>query len=132
MHQEDDSWDRRIAETRQCHCLAARKRSREITRRYEAALREYGLKATQFTVLAALYQAGAIAISELAGYLSLERTTLTRVASVMEAQGWVRIDVDTEDKRVRRLTITETGREKLKSAYPAWKAMQDSLDTIVS
>ncbi|MFB9807040.1 hypothetical protein ACFFQF_18180 [Haladaptatus pallidirubidus] len=40
--------------TKDCHCLAARRRAREITRLYEEKLRPHGLRATQFSVLAAL------------------------------------------------------------------------------
>jgi len=75
----------------QCHCLAARRRARAVTRHFEAALRRHGLRATQFSILAALALGGAMKMGALARRLGLERTTLTRSAALLERDGWVRI-----------------------------------------
>lgn len=115
-----------IEETRNCHCLAARKHARELTRRYEAALRPFGLRTTQFSVLAALVQTGPLALSKLADLLGLERTSLTRIAGVMERDGRISI-IQGEDERVRVLSITSTGERVLASALPVWKRVQDDI-----
>jgi len=115
-----------IEETRGCYCLAARKRARELTRRYEAALRPQGLRATQFSVLAALAQTGPQPISKLAGILGLERTTLTRVAGVMQKAGWLSV-TSGSDERIRILGITMNGKRVLAAALPAWKRVQDEI-----
>lgn len=115
-----------LEETRKCHCLAVRKRARVLTRRYEAALRPLGLRATQFSVLAALAQTGPLPISKLAGVLGLERTTLTRVAGVMEKAGWLFI-ASGKDERVRVVGITAKGERLLAAALPAWKRVQDDI-----
>ena len=115
-----------LSATRDCHCLAARRRAREITRLYEDKLRPHGLRATQFSVLAALAQTGPIPLGELADLLGLERTTLTRSANRMEDEGWV-AEADSEDGRVRKLELTLAGREKVEDAYPAWKEAQDEV-----
>lgn len=116
-----------IEETRACHCLAARKHARELTRRYEAVLRRHGLKATQFSVLAALFQTGPIPITRLAGILGLERTTLTRVAGTMEKQKWLNTKTGIGDKRLQILSVTQSGKEKLAEAFPDWKRVQDEV-----
>src|ERR1700694_3364189 len=110
----------------QCRCLAARRNARAITRRYDARLRPHGLRATQFSVLAALALAGAKPISELAEGLGLERTTLTRSAALLEENGWIRPG-RSEDGRERPLLLTPSGRRKLEAAFPAWKAAQASV-----
>lgn len=115
-----------IEETRGCYCLAARKRARELTRRYEAVLRPYGLRATQFSVLAALAQTGAVPVSRLADILGLERTTLTRVAGVMARDGRLSV-AQGDDERVRMLTITAEGRRVLAAALPAWRRIHHKL-----
>lgn len=109
---------------RQCHCLAARKRARAITRHFEAYLRPHGLRATQFSILAALTLAGPKRMGELAGMLGLERTTLTRIAGLLEGKGWVQPQTS-GDHRERPLRVTASGRRKLESAYPSWKEAQD-------
>jgi DNA-binding MarR family transcriptional regulator len=115
-----------LSECRQCHCLAARRRARAVTRHYEARLREHGLRATQFSILAVLALAGPMPMRKLAAMLGLERTTLTRSATLLERDGWVRAG-RSEDARERPLRLTPAGRRKLESAYPSWKAAQDSL-----
>jgi len=112
-----------------CHCLAARRRARAVTRHFEAKLRPHGLRATQFSILAALALAGPTPMGELARLLGLERTTLTRSALLLERDGWVRND-GSPDGRERPLRLTASGRRKLESAYSAWKAAQDSIATV--
>lgn len=109
----------------QCHCLAARRRARAITRHFEAALRRHGLRATQFSILAALALAGPMRMGMLASKLGLERTSLTRSAALMVRAGWVGAG-RSADARERPLRLTAAGRRKLEAAYPAWKAAQDS------
>jgi DNA-binding MarR family transcriptional regulator len=112
----------------QCHCLAARRNARAITRHFEAGLRRHGLRATQFSILAALALAPAMPMGELAELLGLERTTLTRSARLLTRNGWVRTD-RSADGRERPLLLTASGRRKLESAYATWKAAQDSVAT---
>jgi DNA-binding MarR family transcriptional regulator len=109
--------------TRHCRCLAARREARALTRLFEANLRPFGLRATQFSVLAALALKGATPVSALADFLVLERTTLTRVAAVLERNGWVTVRPGA-DGRLRPLLITAKGRRKVEAAFPAWQAAQ--------
>jgi DNA-binding MarR family transcriptional regulator len=110
-----------------CHCLAARRSARAITRLYDAELRPHGLRATQFSILVALALAGPRPIGALAEGLGLDRTTLTRGAALLERDGWVAAE-PSDDARERRLRLTRAGRRKLESAYPAWNAAQDSAE----
>ncbi len=107
-----------------CHCLAARRKARELTRMYEANLRPHGLKATQFSILVAVAAVGVKPISMLASALGLERTTLTRGAAHLARDGLI-AEAHSEDGRERLLALTGRGRRKLEAAYPAWKAAQD-------
>lgn len=108
----------------ECHCLAARRTARAITRVYEAGLRPHGLRATQFSILAALALKGPTPVGELAELLGLERTTLTRGATLLERKGWIGSG-RSRDARERVLRLTEDGRRKLESAFPAWKEAQE-------
>jgi len=111
--------------TLHCHCLAARRHARGVTRHYETRLRRHGLRATQFSILAALALARPQPLGELAEVLGLERTTLTRSAALLERNGWVRSE-RSADGRERHLSLTAAGLDKLEAAYPAWQAAQDS------
>lgn len=106
-----------------CHCLAARKRARAITRHFEAALRPHGLRATQFSILAMLALAGPRPMGRIAAALGLERTTLTRAAALLERDGLLAAQA-APDARARPLAVTPAGRRRLKAALPAWKRAQ--------
>jgi DNA-binding MarR family transcriptional regulator len=110
---------------RQCVCTAARRRSRELTRLFEKAMRGSGVRGTQFTLLATLVQTGPLPTTRLADFQGLERTTLTRNLARLVRDGFVRID-EGEDRRVRRVAITPAGEEAARRAYPFWKKAQDA------
>lgn len=116
-----------LSVTKDCHCLAARRKARLLTRLYEDKLRPHGLRATQFSILAVLALKGPARIGEVADILDLERTTLTRSASLLEKNGWIGV-LPTDDARERRLHLTASGRKKLGAAFPAWKSAQDMVD----
>jgi DNA-binding MarR family transcriptional regulator len=111
--------------TRQCVCTAARRRSRDLTRAFEKAMRGSGVRGTQFTLLATLVQTGPLPTTRLADFLGLERTTLTRNLGPLVRDGFVRID-EGDDRRIRKVTITPAGEETARRAYPFWKMAQDA------
>jgi DNA-binding MarR family transcriptional regulator len=113
-----------LAACKACYCLAARSAARAITRVYEAGLRPHGLRATQFSILAALALKGKTPVSELAELLVLERTTLSRSAALLERSGWLKHGLSA-DAREHPLELTPAGRGKLEEAFPAWQAAQD-------
>jgi DNA-binding MarR family transcriptional regulator len=111
--------------TRQCVCTAARRRSRDLTRAFEKAMRGSGIRGTQFTLLATLVQTGPIPTTRLADFQGLERTTLTRNLSLLVREGFVRIE-EGKDRRVRKAAITPAGEEAARRAFPFWKKAQDA------
>jgi DNA-binding MarR family transcriptional regulator len=115
-----------LSATRACYCLEARTYARAITRFYERRLRPHGLRATQFSILAALTLMGPTRISKLADVLGLDRTTLTRSARLLERNGWV-AGGRSRDARERLLQVTGAGRAKLEAAYPAWQEAQEEV-----
>jgi len=108
---------------RQCLCTAARRRSRDLTRAFEKAMRGSGVRGTQFTLLATLVQTGPIPTTRLAEFQGLERTTLTRNLSRLVRDGFVQIH-EGEDRRVRKAAITPAGEGAARRAFPFWKKAQ--------
>jgi DNA-binding MarR family transcriptional regulator len=114
-----------FADTRQCACSTARRKSRELTRFYEQAMRGSGLRASQFTLLATLIQTGPMPATRLADFLGLERTTLTRNLRPLVRDGLVVIE-EGADRRVHKVAITAKGVEAAERAFPAWRKAQDA------
>jgi DNA-binding MarR family transcriptional regulator len=115
--------DRDLSECGDCLCLASRRAARSITRAFDRKLRASGLRATQFTILVMLAQAGPLSIGHLADALGAERTTLTRNLALIEAKRWVQIRPG-DDARLRVVSITSKGRAAVEAALPAWRAAQ--------
>jgi len=115
-----------LIETASCLCWAARRSARAITRRFDRALRPYGLRATQFSLLALLELKGAQSMTELADSVGADRTTLTRNLALMEAQGLVEIQPG-EDARARLVAIARAGKRALTEAFETWRATQDEI-----
>ncbi len=118
----DDAVD--FALCQRCACAAARRASRELTRFFDDAMREAGLRVTQFSVLATLIQTGPIAATRLAA-LGLERATLTRNLRPLIRDGLAHFE-DDSDRRVRKAAITEKGQEAARRAFPYWRRAQDA------
>ena len=110
---------------RQCVCTAARRRSRELTRAFEKAMRGSGVRGTQFTLLATLVQTGPLPTTRLAEFLGLERTTLTRNLRPLVRDGLVQVD-EGDDRRVHEVAITPKGEEVARGAFPFWRQAQDA------
>lgn len=106
-----------------CTCANLRMAARVVTRAYDAALHSTGLKATQFTLLAALDGLGDAPLTRLADALVMDRTTLTRNLKPLVRRGLIRIDHE-EDQRVRLVSLTETGRTAFEAARPQWEQAQ--------
>jgi DNA-binding MarR family transcriptional regulator len=107
-----------------------RKASRAVTQHYEACFKGSGLRATQFSVLAVLAQSEPQPISKLAGFLGMERTTLTRNLVPLERRGLVRITGD-DDGRVRRVAITPAGESAARAALRLWKQAQATVPAVL-
>ena len=106
-----------------CFCMASREAARRITRLYDARMQESGLRITQFTILSQLMLRGEMPIGKLAGFLGMERTTLTRNLVPLEEQNWITIKPG-DDPRARMIEITTQGRAVVRRAFPYWASAQ--------
>jgi DNA-binding MarR family transcriptional regulator len=61
-----------------------------------------------------------------------DRTTLTANLKPLERRCLVKVSVDKEDKRSRRLTITPAGRALLNKAFPLWKKTHAEIDRLIA
>lgn len=109
-----------------CMCANFRRASRALTQLYEQALRPLGLRATQFTILQVLSQAGEVSQGQLGAMLAMDSTTLTRTLAIMERHGWI-AERRGEDRRERRLRLAKAGETQLSRALPAWEKVQARL-----
>jgi DNA-binding MarR family transcriptional regulator len=112
-----------------CACYNLRRASRAVTQLFDAWFDEVGLKATQFTVLAALAYAEEKppTIGELAETLVLEQSSLSRNLTVLERLGFVRVVPGEADRRERIVSLTRAGRSALARGFPLWRKAQAAI-----
>src|SRR5262249_19661856 len=113
-----------------CACANLRRAARAVSRLYNQALRPVGIEITQFTLLMAVSLTDEVTQRELADLLALDSTTLTRVLSLVKKRRWVQIRHG-QDRRLRLISLTPTGREKLRQSMPRWTQAQADLEQAV-
>ncbi len=104
-----------------CICLHVQRAARAVARRFDEALRPLGLTNGQFSLLMSLNRPDAARMWEVAEVLAMDRTTLTAALKPLERRRLVKVAVDENDKRSRRLSLTPSGRRRLMSALPIWE-----------
>jgi DNA-binding MarR family transcriptional regulator len=104
-----------------CLCLHVQRAARALARRFDDVLRPIGVTQGQFSLLISLNRAEPPTMGAVANLLALDRTTLTANLKPLERRGLVKVVVDADDKRSRRLVLTPLGRELLAAAAPVWK-----------
>ena len=115
-----------------CLCLAAQRAARTLARRFDEALRPAGLTSGQFSLLMSLNRPHPPSIGAVAGLLAMDRTTLTANLKPLERRGLVTTAVDPDDRRVRLISLTRTGRTVLRSAVPIWRRTHKEIDRMLS
>ena len=119
-----------LATEMQQGCLGVRagRLHRLISRRFEQALRPLGLSLPQMEVLSALTLWGEPAKpADLADVLSIERSTMSRNLSLMQARGLVEATDTSPTGRSMAVTVTAEGTRALSRAHQSWKDTQASL-----
>jgi DNA-binding MarR family transcriptional regulator len=119
--------DKELMACADCLCLASRQAARAVTAAYDRRLRPHGLRITQFSILVALMLMGPTPMGELARFLGLERTTLTRNLALLEARKWVLSRPGESDARSRVVSTTAAGAEMVRAAFPDWRKAQDAV-----
>jgi len=110
-----------------CVNFNIRKAMRAVSQHYDRIMAPSGLRGTQFTILTVVSRIDSETISDLAEFLVMERTTLTRNLKPLEKEGYLKIIPDVQDRRSRRVKITNAGRNIQKTAMPYWQKAQEEM-----
>lgn len=110
-----------------CHCLAARRSARYLTRLYDAHLAPVGLSISQFSILALVDAHPTIAIAQLAEHMVMERTTLVRALRPLQNRGYLD-STPCGPKSAIRLSLSSAGTSAYRMAIPLWKNAQKTFE----
>lgn len=93
-----------------------------------------GLEITpeQFTVLAALVEHGDLYQRQICAITLKDRANITRIISILEAQGFVSRQIESQGRQIQKVSITEKGNEVYEKALPAileiWAKTVENID----
>lgn len=110
-----------------CVNFNIRKAMRAVSQHYDKILAPSGLRGTQFTILTVVSRIKSLSVNELAEYLVMERTTLTRNLKPLQKEDLLKIVPDMRDRRSKRIEITVKGLKIQQTALPYWQKAQDQM-----
>ena len=108
--------------------MHAQRAARRIGRRFDAALRPFGLTNGQFSLLMSLNRPEPARMAGVADLLAIDRTTLTAALKPLQRRGLVEITGDPADARSRLLSLTPAGLDILARAVPVWRETHAQID----
>jgi DNA-binding MarR family transcriptional regulator len=111
-----------------CICLHAQRAARALARRFDKALKPFGITNGQFSLLMSLNRPEPPPLSAVADLLAMDRTTLTAALKPLERDGFLKVVPSEKDRRARLLLLTEAGLDVLARALPVWKSEHEALD----
>ena len=89
---------------------------------------EYDLRPEQFTVLYTLKEHNGMYLRQLGDITYKDRPNMTRICSILEDKGYLTSEIDTDGRQVKKLYITQKGREVCDSMLPVvLNVWQDSI-----
>ena len=109
---------------RGCVCSRTRMLDRVLSRLFDDSLSPLGVRANQLTVLALLGAMEGLRAADVARYLEMDKSTVSRGLALMRARGW--IDESAGPTRASRcLEVTAKGRALLRDTLPLWRSAVD-------
>ncbi len=109
-----------------CNCIALRQIALKLTKIYDEALIDTGIKVTQYSLLKNIEKNGTPNIKNLAIATQLDRSTLARNLEKLERMKLVFLKFG-DDKRNKILSLTSHGKQILIKANIAWEIIQDKV-----
>jgi DNA-binding MarR family transcriptional regulator len=109
-----------------CNCIALRQIALKLTKIYDEALIDTGIKVTQYSLLKNIEKIGTLNINNLAISTQLDRSTLARNLEKLERMKLVFLKFG-DDKRNKILSLTSHGKQILIKANIAWEIIQDKV-----
>src|SRR6202035_1555883 len=104
-----------------CASLNFRRTSRIVTRMYDTAMQESGVRSTQFAILVGIAKLQPVDMGTLAKVLMLDSSTLTRSLRLLQKEGMIEISKRAAMRR-RFLKLTRPGEKALQRSLPLWRA----------
>ena len=114
-----------------CNNATLRRAARSLGRFYDDALAPSGLKGTQFGLLFQIQISSEPAMGTIAEALIMDLSALGHTLKPLIRDGFVETFADPDDRRIKRVRLTQQGRTKLDEAMKLWQTAQQRFEDVV-
>jgi DNA-binding MarR family transcriptional regulator len=111
-----------------CSNATLRKAARRLGKLYDDALAPSGLRATQYVLLIQIGALGTPTMAELAKSLLMDLSATRHSLGPLIRDRMVKLRVDTNDRRVKRVSLTAAGEARSAEAGQLWRRAQDHFE----
>jgi len=101
-----------------------------VTQLYEKRLSRHGISLAQFTLLTVIGRLKEPSPGQIVSFLHIEKSSLSRNLQLLIRRGLVSAH-DTRGRRIDRVGLTRSGRRKIQSALPDWRAAQKAASDLL-
>jgi DNA-binding MarR family transcriptional regulator len=88
--------------------------------RYEDAIRSDNISPVQFEILLYVDSSSPCSITDVAQFMVVDKSTSSRVLRGIEERGLITVEFDEEDRRRRRISLTEDGKALVDTRKQQW------------
>ncbi len=106
---------------RGCVCSRTRMLDRVLSRLFDDSLAPLRVRSSQLTVLALLGAMEGLRAADVARFLEMDKSTVSRGLAVMRARGWITESAG-PTRGSRRLGVSAEGRTLLRDTLPLWRS----------
>lgn len=110
-----------------CHCINLRRATGSITDIYDKFLLPVNLSVNQYSIIINLSRLKQSSITELANFIGLERTSLTRALKPLIERAIIE-DISENAKREKKIQLSNYGDKILSEATPLWNDAQATIE----
>lgn len=100
--------------------------SRFVAKSLNTHLKEYGLFASQWTIMYCLHKFGPMTQTDIWKYVNVEAPTVTRTVTKMEKNGWI-LRTQGKDKRERIIELTDVAKQSFPAIKQSIMALENDL-----
>jgi DNA-binding MarR family transcriptional regulator len=111
-----------------CSNSAVRRASRHLGQLYEDAMGDTGLKGTQFSLMSQIARSNEPTLKNLAEAMVMDLSALGHTLKPLIRDGLVELVADAQDRRAKRVRLTETGAARQRDLTARWQIAQDRFD----
>ena len=113
-----------------CHCINTRRAANAITAYYDRMLEPCAVSVSQFSLLWSLDGLGSSNVTQLAGHVGLERSTVVRNIKLLQEKELLE-DAPESQSRDRRIRVTPRGKALIEIGIPLWKQAQKDIYSLL-